>query len=389
MTLPLSGIHSYEHYVTDLDRAERFYTQTLGFKRIGQSTVAATAKDGTRRLVLAGGPKIHVILTKPETDWSVAAKYLALHPEGIGFLNFRVSSLDKAVNFLKPRRATFLYEPQVTSDRHGSMAQVAIATALDDVNIRLVDDSRYDGFGPTFDLTQKAGSIASPFGFLDVDHFTANVRTLVPLNAFYKSVLGFEKFWEIEFHTNDVNPNLPAGSGLYSEVWWHPASGIKFANNEPLAPFFRNSQIDIYCRDNHGSGIQHVALRVDNILQTMQTAHKAGCKFLKAGQGYYDRVGTRLENSGFRGKIAEDMQALKKNDILLDGGPKGYLLQIFSHELARQFGDVKGGPLFYEIIQRAGDDGFGGGNFRALFETIEIDQIALKKVADQLPLEVL
>ena len=78
-----------------------------------------------------------------------------------------------------------------------------------------------------------------------------------------------------------------------------------------------------------------------------------------------------------------------QGDILIDGSEKGYLLQIFAHEMARQCKDQSAGPLFYEIIQRCGDEGFGGGNFRALFETIEIDQIAMKKVAGQLPLELL
>jgi 4-hydroxyphenylpyruvate dioxygenase len=96
----------------------------------------------------------------------------------------------------------------------------------------------------------------------------------------------------------------------------------------------------------------------------------------------------RLKESGFTGQIKEQMAALSKNDILIDGSSKGYLLQIFTHELSRQAGDAHAGPLFFEVIQRAGDDGFGGGNFRALFETIEIDQITMNKVANTLPLEI-
>lgn len=389
MGLPLVAYHSYEHYVADLDRAERYYTKMLGFKRIGRSKPESEVRDGMQRLVLAGGKHIHVVLTKPLKDWSVAAHYLKAHPEGIGFVNFKVSNLDKAVSFLKPRRATFLYEPQTSEDQHGVMSQVAIATALDDVNYRFIDDTKYKGFGPTFQMDQAPGSYESPYGFWYIDHLTSNVRTLVPLTAFYREVLGFEKFWEIEFHTNDVNPNLPVGSGLYSEVWWHKESGIKFANNEPIAPFFRNSQIDIYCRDNRGSGIQHVAFSVPKILDTMVKVHEQGAKFLEAPNSYYEAVPGRLAKSGFTGKIREDMATLAKNDILVDASAKGYLLQIFSHEMSRQSGDPNAGPLFFEIIQREGDDGFGGGNFRALFETIEIDQIAMKKVAGQLPLEVL
>lgn len=388
MVLPLVNYHSYEHYVSNLDRAEKFYTSVLGFKRIGKSKPEADLRDGMQRLVLAGGRDIHVILTKPLQDWSVAAKYLTMHPEGIGFLNYRVSDLDQTVSFLKPRRANFLYAPQEHKDDKGTLRQVAIATALDDVNMRFIDDRLYDGFGVCFDMQQAAGTYDSPFGFETIDHATCNVRTLQPLSAFYREVLGFEKFWEIEFHTNDVNPSLPVGSGLFSEVFWHPASGVKFANNEPIPPFFRNSQIDIYCRDNRGSGVQHLAFTTKNILDTMEKVHKTGAKFLDAPESYYERVPGRLKESGFTGQIKESMASLSKNDILIDGSSKGYLLQIFTHELSRQAGDAHAGPLFFEVIQRAGDDGFGGGNFRALFETIEIDQIAMNKVANTLPLEI-
>jgi 4-hydroxyphenylpyruvate dioxygenase len=388
-SLPLVNYHSYEQYVTDLSRAENFYVKNLGFKRIGRSKPEAIAREGMERLVLAGGRDIHLILSKPVQDWSVAALYLKQHPEGVAFLNFRVSNLDKAVHFLKARKAAFMYEPQQISDQYGVMQQIAIATALDDVGYRFIDDSHYKSFGPSFNLDAPVGSYDSPFGFLKVDHVTSNVRSLQPLTSFYKEIMGFEKFWEIEFHTNDVNPSLPVGSGLYSEVFWHPESGLKFANNEPLAPFFRNSQIDIYCRDNRGSGVQHVALSVNNILETMPLVHKAGFRFLEATESYYAHVPDRLKKTGFKGKIKEDMQAVAANNILIDASEKGYLLQIFGHEMSRQLGSADAGPLFYEIIQREGDEGFGGGNFRALFETIEIDQIAMKKVASQLPLELI
>jgi 4-hydroxyphenylpyruvate dioxygenase len=143
MTLPLRNYHSYEHYVSDLPRAEKFYTNVLGFKRIGKSRSESDERDGMQRLVLAGGRDLHVILTAPRQDWSVAARYLRLHPEGIGFLNFRVSDLRKTVDFLTPRRANFLYAPQEHQDSQGTLRQVAIATPLSDVNMRFIEDSQY------------------------------------------------------------------------------------------------------------------------------------------------------------------------------------------------------------------------------------------------------
>lgn len=387
MSLPLVNYHSYEHYVSHLERAEKFYREILGYKTIGKTTPEAEREAGMRRLVLAGGKTIHLILSQPLQPWSVAAQYLEQHPEGIGFLNFRVSSARKAYDYLHQRKATFLYAPQVRQDAHGTIEQFAIATPLSGVSYRFIDDSRYQSFGPCFSMQAEAGSYASPYGFECIDHATINVRTLQPLLAFYRDVLGFEEFWGIEFHTNDVNPELPVGSGLKSTVMWHPQSGIKFANNEPAQPYFRNSQIDLYLRDNGGSGIQHLALRVPEIIPVMERLHQQGGEFLPAPASYYERVPARLREHGFTGQIREDMATLAKNSILIDGSSKGYLLQIFSLELGRMFKDPKAGPLFYEIIQREGDDGFGGGNFRALFETIEIDQIALSKTALTLPLE--
>lgn len=387
MSLPLEGYHSYEHYVSDLDRAKNFYEKILGYKQIGKATPQAVEHTGMEQLVMTCGKNINVILSKPVTDWSVAATYLKLHPEGIGFLNFRVSSLQKAMDFLNERKACFLYAPQTHKDDWGTLSQVAIATAISDVHMRFIEDKQYGNFGAHFEMTEQPGKYQSPHGFQDIDHMTVNVKSLQPLTAFYQDVLGFERFWGIEFHTNDVNPNLPVGSGLKSTVMWHKESGVKFANNEPAPPYFRNSQIDIYLNDNHGSGIQHIALNLPTIIPAMEKLQEDGGRFLVAPDQYYDRVPNRLKDAGFEGTIREDFKELGKNNILIDGCEDGYLLQVFSHELSRHFDDPTGGPLFYEIIQREGDQGFGGGNFRALFETIEVDQIALEKTRGKLPLE--
>ncbi|MFK7872465.1 MAG: 4-hydroxyphenylpyruvate dioxygenase family protein [Oligoflexales bacterium] len=389
MSLPMTGYHSYEHFVRDMDRAVKFYTETLGYKVIGKAHANQIETDGMERVVLAGGENIHLILSKPLQDWSIAAQYLKRHPEGISFLNFYVPSLQEAFNYLEERGATFLYEPQWVEDGSGKFGQFAIATALDDVSFRFIDASNYKDFAPGFELTQPVGSYSSPFGFKSIDHVTCNVKTLQPLMSFYKEVMGFESFWDIAFHTNDVNPNLPVGSGLKSEVVWHKDSNVKFANNEPLAPFFRNSQIDIYLADNQGSGIQHLAFEVEDILNTMDQLTNLKSSFLQAPPNYYSNIPERLKESGFKGEIDEPLKELEKRALLVDASEKGYLLQIFSLELSRIHNDPQAGALFYELIQRKGDEGFGGGNFRALFETIEIDQIEMKKTAEKLPLEMI
>lgn len=387
MKLSLENYHSYEHYVNDLSRSEEYYRGVLGYATIGHSTPESEKKDGMKRLVMTAGRDINVILSKPITEWSVAAKYLALHPEGIGALNFRVNDLKESCQFLKSRHATFLYDTVAVTTPQGVFRQCAIATPLADVIFRFIEDKEYKGFSPSFHMEEEPGNFVSEHKYECIDHVTSNVKSLQPLLAFYKEVLGFETFWGIEFHTNDINPNLPVGSGLKSAVMWHKESGIKFANNEPSPPYFRNSQIDIYLYDNKGPGIQHLALRVPDIIPVMSKLRGAGGQFLPAPESYYKKTPNRLKESGFSGEVAEPMGELEEHSILVDASEKGYLLQIFSLEMGRQYSDPSGGPLFYEVIQREGDDGFGGGNFRALFETIEVDQISLEKTAKQLPLE--
>jgi 4-hydroxyphenylpyruvate dioxygenase len=236
-------------------------------------------------------------------------------------------------------------------------------------------------------MDEPAGSYESPLGIVGIDHAACSVRTLQPLCAFYRHVLGFQKFWDVQFHTSDVNPDLPVGSGLLSEAYRHPSSGITFANNEPVAPHFRNSQIDIYCHDNRGAGIQHMAFLTRDILRARENAQRSGGQFLHAPPSYYDRVESRLEACGFKGTLGDEIQSLAEQEILVDGSDKGYLYQVITHSLARHASDDQAGPLFFELIQRAGDDAFGAGNFRALFDEIEQDQIAMQKVAKMLPLE--
>ena len=183
--------------------------------------------------------------------------------------------------------------------------------------------------------------------------------------------MGFERFWEIEFHTTDLVPDQSHGSGLRSIVMWDPGSGVKFANNEPWRPFFRTSQINAFCEEQHGAGIQHLALSVKDIIHCVRELRARGIEFMPTPETYYDALPARLEKLGV-GSIDEDLGVLRELKILVDGdGPGSYLLQIFLKESSGLYGESEAGPFFFEIIQRKGDQGFGAGNFRALFESIE------------------
>jgi 4-hydroxyphenylpyruvate dioxygenase len=152
-----------------------------------------------------------------------------------------------------------------------------------------------------------------------------------------------------------------------------PGSGVKFATNEPMRPFFRDSQINRFCEDHHGAGVQHVAFLVKEIVPAVEALRARGIRFLPAPGAYYDRLPKRMAEVKIS-TLKEPMDLLRKNHILVDGADEKYMLQIFMLDAMAMYGDEKAGPFFYELIQREGDRGFGYGNFRALFESIEATQ---------------
>jgi 4-hydroxyphenylpyruvate dioxygenase len=195
-----------------------------------------------------------------------------------------------------------------------------------------------------------------------------------PMLLWLEHVMGFEQMWQVEFHTSDVDPQRKTGSGLKSIVMWEPASGVKFANNEPSRPFFKSSQINIFNEELRGDGVQHVALTVGDIIAAVRGLRAASVSFMPTPGSYYEMLPERIKRTGI-GNIDEDLAVLRDLEILVDGDHHhAYLLQIFLKEAAGLYGDADAGPFFYEIIQRKGDRGFGAGNFRALFESIEREQ---------------
>jgi 4-hydroxyphenylpyruvate dioxygenase len=219
------------------------------------------------------------------------------------------------------------------------------------------------------------------YGFGQLDHLTSNFRTMKPALLWMEQVLGLEEFWEVAFHTRDAAGEATRafqaehGSGLRSVVMRDQRSGVKFANNEPWRPAFRSSQIHRFIEDHRGDGIQHAALTVKDIRATVGGLREAGVQFMPTPPAYYDALPARIEESGI-GHIEEPLADLGRLGILVDGaGPGRYMLQIFLRDSAGLYGEPAAGPFFFEIIQRKGDQGFGAGNFRALFESIEREQV--------------
>jgi 4-hydroxyphenylpyruvate dioxygenase len=201
----------------------------------------------------------------------------------------------------------------------------------------------------------KAGAGVSDAGLTYIDHLTHNVArgNMNKWAGFYEKLFNFReiRYFDIEGKK----------TGLFSRAMTSPCGKIRIPINESQDD---KSQIEEYLQEYRGEGIQHIALGTPDIVRTVDVLRGQGVQFQDTPDTYYEGVDARV--SGHR----ENLEELRKRRILLDGNPQkgeGLLLQIFTQNVI--------GPIFFEIIQRKGNEGFGEGNFRALFESIELDQM--------------
>ena len=192
-------------------------------------------------------------------------------------------------------------------------------------------------------------------GLIAIDHLTHNVHRgqMDVWAGFYERIFNFRqiRYFDIEGQQ----------TGLFSRAMTSPDGKIRIPLNESQD---EHSQIEEFLRDYRGEGIQHIALSTADIFRSVETMRERGVRFQETPDTYYEQLGARVPGHG------ESLQRLRADRILLDGAPQkgeGLLLQIFTETMV--------GPIFFEIIQRKGAEGFGEGNFKALFESIEADQV--------------
>jgi 4-hydroxyphenylpyruvate dioxygenase len=201
----------------------------------------------------------------------------------------------------------------------------------------------------------REAEAANSVGLDLLDHLTHNVRRgqMRVWSEFYRTLFAFEeqKYFDI----------AGQATGLFSQAMIAPDRAIRIPLNESKDD---NSQIEEFLREYNGEGIQHLAFTARDIYETVEKLRARGVALQDTTETYYELVDSRVPGHG------EDLDRLRRNRILLDGSvarDEGLLLQIFTEPLF--------GPIFFEIIQRKGNEGFGNGNFQALFESIELDQI--------------
>jgi len=370
MPVQIQRLLGFEHYVRDLERMRRFYVERMGFAEVGRSGPELESSSGQTSLVFRAG---HAFFgcSSPLAERGHAYRYLSRHPEGIATALFEVADIRSAFVTLEQNGATPISDVEWFDDAYGRLGCFSITTPFGDTTFRFMQHRGYRGLLPgmqTCDMPRHESE------FTDIDHVTANLRTMKPALLWLEHVLEFRPFWGVEFHTADKSH--AGGSGLRSQVMWDAESGVKIANNEPLRPGFERSQISLFCEDNRGDGIQHVALGVRDIQHTVRELRARGVEPMPAPPGYYQRLPMQLRALGVE-RIDEDPSELEQLGILVDGsGPGAYLLQIFLKDAAAIFADAAAGPFFFELIQRKGDAGFGAGNFRALFDSVAGQKLA-------------
>lgn len=378
-SLGIIKIESVHWYVHDILRTRRFYTQLMDFAELGESSPSLTARSKQHSVVFNAGD-VNLICSAPVGEGGRAWRWLQKHPEGVGTVNYLVKDVEKTWKLLEERGGTIIDDAlQHYTDEHGGkVAFFSITTPFGNTTFRFIQRDGYKALYPGFQPHPTPQGGSNRFGFAKIDHITSNFRTLAPMVLWMKHVMGFEEFWNIAFHTEEeISKGNQHGTGLKSTVMWDPTSGVKFANNEPSRPRFKDSQINVYVEDQRGEGVQHLALIVKDIVSSVKAMRATpGLEFLSTPGSYYDYLPERIQKSGIV-RIDEDIAELRALQILIDGHKEHqYLLQIFMKENSQLLHDKSSGPFFYEIIQRKGDKGFGGGNFKALFESIERAQAA-------------
>jgi len=379
--LGIVGYDAYEFVVRDIERSRNFYTRMMDINEVARLDEREAASRGEDAVIFAAG-KAQCICISSRERGSAADRWLKRHPDGVRRVGFRVRDVKNARAVLTERDATFCSDIiEAVDDQGRPYRYFDIATPLGDTRFRFVERAS-DALPPGFARIDP-GSESNANGFQIIDHITSNLLTLEPHVTWLRDVMGFEEYWRVHFHTADISSGT-GGSGLASIVMWDSESGIKLANNEPVTPHYESSQIYTFIESNQGPGVQHVAFHVPGITAAVENLRGSGIDFLDTPATYYDMLPERLVRQRVT-NFDHHVDELKRLGILVDGEDDRYLLQIFMVEGGLLYDDSEAGPFFYEVIQRFGARGFGEGNFRALFESIERDQ--LQRLAAQRQLD--
>ncbi|MFO0833259.1 MAG: 4-hydroxyphenylpyruvate dioxygenase [Phycisphaerales bacterium] len=376
--LQLIDVDHVRFYVGNAKQAAFFYAHCFGFT-IDQYSDLTTGNRKTAEYLLTQG-NIRFILTSAMSADQQSAVEVMKYGDGVKDVAFTVFDAAKAWEKAVKNGAEVAYEPYTLSDSTGSVTYAGIKTFGRAIHTFVSRSGGYDlprvkqggVFAPRFrkveGLSVNEYNRKNPCGLKYTDHLVGNVEygRMNHWVAWYENVMEFSMFKH--FDDKDISTEY---SALMSKVMSSGQGLIKIPINEP-APGKKKSQVQEYL-DWHDNtpGVQHLALRCDDELHSIAALRSRGVDFLTIPDVYYDKVWDRvdamLKSHGHQG-VKEDHQRIKDLGILVDADDEGYLLQLFTKPLQDR------PTLFFEIICRRGSQSFGKGNFRALFESLEIEQ---------------
>ena len=358
--LPLLGTDYVEFYVGNAKQAAHFYKTAFGFQSHAYAGLETGMKD--RVSYVLKQDKIRLVLTTALKSESPIGEHVKKHGDGVKIIALWVEDARSAYEETMKRGAKSYQEPLVTNDANGEVVSAGIFTYGETVHL-FIERKNYKGESLPGFVKWDSDYNPSPVGLKFIDHMVGNVgwgemNTWV---KWYEEVMGFVNF--LSFDDKQIHTEY---SALMSKVMSNGNGRIKFPINEP-AKAKKRSQIEEYLDFYEGSGVQHIAVATDDIIKTVSLLRARGIEFLSAPpQAYYDEIPARLGEH--MKMMKEDIKELQRLSIMIDADEEGYLLQIFTKP-------VEDRPtLFFEIIQRMGARGFGAGNFKALFESIEREQ---------------
>jgi 4-hydroxyphenylpyruvate dioxygenase len=353
----LRGIDHVEWWVGNARAFTGFLTAAFGFEVVGYAGPETGRRDRVSHVLQQG--EIRFLVTGSLGPDGPVAEHVRVHGDGVRDVAFLVDDVDAAYAAAVARGARPVRRPATDADDHGDLRHAAVGTYGETVHT-LVDRSSYTGgFAPGFTAPTVATAAGPAPGLAAVDHIVGNVERgrLEDWVRYYQDVFGFDQL--VHFDDEAISTEY---SALMSTVVWNHGS-VVLPINEP-AEGRRKSQIEEYLDYYRAPGVQHLALRTEDIVAGVRALRERGVGFLTVPPEYYDDARRRMEG------IDLPWDELAELGILVDRDRDGHLLQIFTENVCDR------PTVFFEIIQREGARGFGEGNFKALFEAIERAQEA-------------
>ena len=370
----IKGYDYVEFYVGSGKMAAYWHAKAMGLAITAYAGPETGVRDRCSYLLTNGSLRIVITSALHPSNYDILG-YTQQHGDSVKRYALRVADVKTAFTRAVQHGAIPVRAPRKLEDEHGYIEDAAIRL-YDDTELCYTNDDHYNGlFRPGYgEPVQEFRMKTENTSLVSFDHIVGNVREneMNRWASYFNETMDFETF--IDFGPGDITTEY---SALLSKVVRSKDNVVKNPINEPYEGRCQ-SQIDEYLHHHYGAGIQHIAITTEDIVETIEALRENGVEFLSVPDTYYENLRRQNDTLPDEKKVTEEISDLQKKGVLCDHEGDGYLLQLFT----KPIGDRP--TFFYEIIQRRnGAQGFGQGNFQALFESIERDQAKRGNLQEQ------